>query len=405
MKKCPLLIILIVTTLAVSLPGAAVCLRDRNLIYPTAAITINAAKNAQYDMLYDAVVGVPDTLESYYLSVSAMSSEGEGSEDAAPEGTDDEDVSVRRAKFFRAHGIDESIPQSAPVRNTNVVVVDTADDAHKVQAERRKKGIAYVDELMDHKDTVSGENVLSGNEAPSDETEAAYDDDDREKEEEDIARAKAVISANEAEVEPGEDITSLPFETVGDEYFADACFIGDSRVQGLGMYSGLPATNYGIVGLQLYKVFDKKVIPTEEGKITIPEAMAGDVRYGKIYLGFGLNEMGWGNEQMFDEYYYYLIDYLKAVQPDAVIYVMGVIHVTQEEEDRSPLYQNSLIDIRNIALKDVAANEHVIFLDLNEVFTDEFGNLASEDSFDGVHIKANAIYKWSDYLKEHAIVR
>ncbi len=193
------------------------------------------------------------------------------------------------------------------------------------------------------------------------------------------------------------------FTTVDDDYFEDACFIGDSRVQGLGLYSDLPATNYGVVGLSLAGVFDKKAVDTEAGKVTIPEALATGPQYGKIYLKFGLNEMGYGTDESFAEHYYALIDYIKSVQPDAIIYVMGLLHVTEGEEKKSSVFTNEHINHRNEVIKEVAENEHVYYLDVNEVFTDEYGRMPSEDSFDGIHVKADAIDKWVDYLKTHAV--
>ncbi|HBB59131.1 MAG TPA: hypothetical protein DCZ52_02510, partial [Lachnospiraceae bacterium] len=203
--------------------------------------------------------------------------------------------------------------------------------------------------------------------------------------------------------EEEEDTYPKEFTTVDDDYFTDAVFLGDSRVQGLGLYSDLPAVNYGVVSMQLYKVFERKAISTELGKVTVPEKLTMDPPYGKVYLKFGLNELGWGNNGLFEEYYYTLIDYIKAVEPDAVIYVMSVIHVTAAEQASSSVFNNDAIDKRNEVLKEIAENEHVYYLDLNEVFTGEDGCLPAEDSFDGIHIRSQAMYKWVDYLKTHAI--
>ncbi len=421
MKKCPLMIILIITVIAVSVPGIIAGVMSGNFLYPAAAVTIHAVKNDQADMLFFG----PETIARRLVSLFE-STEGMPVIKADP---DFSRIAANRDKFFKEHGIDKIVSDNEhkPVRD--VVVIDASDNA--AARKTALKDIVSVDEILpDSSGSVSGDGVtwngitsgeekavsengmssgvetavsengipsgekavVSGNDVPEEGTDAKVNEGDG-------------VSDNEAETPETVDVTKLPFTTVGDDYFIDACFAGDSRVQGLGMYSGLPAVNYGVVGVQLYKVFDKKAIKTELGKITIPEALGGPVQYGKIYLGFGLNEMGWGNEEMFAEYYYYLIDYLKAVQPDAIIYLMGVIHVTAGEEARSPLYQNNLIDVRNETIRQVAQNERVIFLDLNEVFTDENGNLPEADSFDGVHIKANAIYKWSDYLKKHAIVK
>lgn len=202
---------------------------------------------------------------------------------------------------------------------------------------------------------------------------------------------------------PEQYVENPLWATVDDDYFLDACFIGDSRTKGFGMYSGLKTTTYAKVGLQLYKVFDDRVVDTVDGKLTVPEALAVGPQFGKIYLMFGLNEMGWGNDEMFIEKYYELIDAIKALQPGAIIYVQQVMHVSKKKMTESPTFRNDRIDHRNELLREMAKNENVYYIELNEVFTDEEGNLPEGYSFDGVHMSASTMQIWKDYLKTHAI--
>ena len=348
MKRYPLLILLIISILLVSLPGAVVSIRDMNFAYPAAAVMIQTIKNRQVERLvFPEGRGLPDRMMYH------------------PE-TEEKPEQIK-ASGEASSGV-------------------SADEASLVRAEVK------ADRSHEAADTVSAAEVSenstgSGNESISENrTEGAENTD-----------------GNAEEETEAEEVWPKEFTTVSDNYFEDACFIGDSRVQGLGLYSDLPGTNYGVVGMQLYRVFDKKAISTDAGKVTITDALAGEPKYGKIYMGFGLNEMGWGNDEMFADYYYGLIDYLKAVQPDATLYIMGLIHVTEREEQRSSLFNNEAVNHRNEILKEIADNERIYYLDLNEVFTDEYGRLAAEDSFDGIHIKASAIHKWADYLREHAI--
>ncbi len=202
---------------------------------------------------------------------------------------------------------------------------------------------------------------------------------------------------------PSKYVENPVWATVDDDYFIDACFIGDSRTKGFGMYSGLTTTTYAKVGLQLYKVFDDRVVDTVDGKLTVPEALAIGPQFGKIYLMFGLNEMGWGNDDMFIEQYCKLIDTIKGLQPGAIIYVQQVIHVSKKKMTASPTFRNDRIDERNELLKKMASDENVYYIELNEVFTDEEGNLPEGYSFDGVHMSGATIQIWKDYLKTHAI--
>ena len=220
---------------------------------------------------------------------------------------------------------------------------------------------------------------------------------------EEIAEAVPTEASSSAAV--SDDTVSPNFVQVDDSYFADACFIGDSRTKGFGMYSGLTTTVYAATGYQIYKVFDEKVVDTVLGKMTVPEALNGGTKFGKVYLMFGLNEMGWGNDKMFADDYYKLIDMVKAEQPDAIIYVQSIIHVTKSKSESSKLYSNEAIDARNELLQQIARAEHVYYLNLNEVFTDENNCMPSEYSLDGVHVIGKYMSIWKDYLESHAIVR
>ncbi|MCR4908223.1 MAG: hypothetical protein K5985_05275 [Lachnospiraceae bacterium] len=197
-----------------------------------------------------------------------------------------------------------------------------------------------------------------------------------------------------------------PFTEVDDSYFGpDALFIGDSRVVGFGMYSGFPVTTYAKTGYAIHSVFDKPVLKTPLGSFTLPELMAAEPgKYKKIYIKFGLNEMGWGNGGLFEQAYYNVIDMLKYYQQDAVIYVMSILPVTAKKDADSSVFSNANINARNEVIRTVAENEHVCYLNINGVYTDEEGNMPSDFASDGIHLKAAAMEPWKDYLRTHAIM-
>ena len=197
------------------------------------------------------------------------------------------------------------------------------------------------------------------------------------------------------------------FTNVGNEYFesGDTAFIGDSRMQGFGMYSGLKNVDlYAVKAYAIYTVFTKPVFDSPTGKLTLLQEMEQNAgKYKKIYIMFGINEMGWANEEKFQQCYYQLIDMIKYYQPEAVIYVESVLHVTKKKAQEAPKFSNENVDRRNAGIKQVAEDERVVYLDLNSVYNDEEGYLPEECTSDGVHIKADYMQPWVDYLKSHAI--
>ncbi len=80
-----------------------------------------------------------------------------------------------------------------------------------------------------------------------------------------------------------------------------------------------------------------------------------------------------------------------------------MLHVTASTASKRPVLSNDKIDHQNELLKEVAKNEKIVFLDLNEVMTDENGALFSDAASDGIHLKSAYILKWKNYLMSHAV--
>jgi len=205
-----------------------------------------------------------------------------------------------------------------------------------------------------------------------------------------------------------EDPTQYDFIEVGDDYFNDALFIGDSRQQGFGLYSGMDnITVYADRGYQIYDTSTKAVIDSPAGKLTVYDALAvNQHKFKKVYIMFGVNEMtGGASHDVMTKYYYSLIHEVKRMQPDAIIYLEGVFHVTKELSDNRPNISNTRINEKNEILKNVAKDEGIVFLDLNEIpeFTDENGALVPEATDDGIHLHNGYISLIKDYLYKHAV--
>lgn len=200
--------------------------------------------------------------------------------------------------------------------------------------------------------------------------------------------------------------TEAQYTTVEDDYFADAVFIGDSRTVGMFEYGGLEETAafYASTGLTVYKMFEAQIVqvPGERKKITVEEALQQN-SFGKIYLMIGINEMGTGTVESFLEKYQEIVNHLKELQPDAVIYLQAIIKVTTERSAQGDYISNEGIIERNEGIAKLADNEKVFFLDVNPLICDETGGMIPEYTFDGVHLKAKYIGIWKDYLKSHAI--
>lgn len=219
------------------------------------------------------------------------------------------------------------------------------------------------------------------------------------------------VSANDVsgnDVSGNSEDETYEFTEVTDDYFCDALFIGDSRTVGLSEYCeelDSRATFYAKVSLTIFTAMNKEFVKEEDGrKITVDQALS-EHQFAKIYIMLGLNEIGTGNTEYFCNKYKEVLDRIRELQPDAIIYIQGIMHVTAHKSDNDKHFNNTNINERNEALSQFADNKTIFYIDMNEAVDDENGNLLSELSFDDVHLKASSYERWHQYLLQHAIVK
>ena len=199
----------------------------------------------------------------------------------------------------------------------------------------------------------------------------------------------------------------LSFCEVSDDYFDDAVFIGDSRVVSLYEYSDWKeATYYCSSGMTLGGVFKEPTGRWKDGnwKVNIADALQ-QKQYKKVYIMLGINDMGVGDLDYFMNHYTDMVNQIHEWQPDAIIYIMSIMNVSAERNAQGDYINNEAIRVRNDRLKELDNGRDTFYLDINSVVCDENGYLNTEYTFDGVHLYAQYVPLWTDYLKTHAIVK
>ena len=208
----------------------------------------------------------------------------------------------------------------------------------------------------------------------------------------------------EAEAEAGAYDFSRPVplsEPVDDSYFDDAVFIGDSRTEGLITNTGLSNTTaYTYKGLMVDTVFTKPVIRREENRVSVMDALK-TTSFSKIYIMFGINENGWPYNDVFIHKYEEIIDAVREINPDAVIYVQEIMPVTNQVSATHSYIRNGKIAEFNRLLRQMAQEKQVYFIDTASAVAASDGSLPADAAFDGIHLKKDYCKKWLDYLKSH----
>lgn len=199
------------------------------------------------------------------------------------------------------------------------------------------------------------------------------------------------------------------FTQVPESYFDDALFIGDSRTVGLDEYGGFQesTTFFAKTSLTIYDLFEEpeKFAQLADGtKATLEEALT-ERKFGKIYIMLGINELGRGTTESFFNVYADAVNRIRMLQPDAVIFIQGIMRVGEEKNNTDAIFNNTNINDRNQAISLMADNRTIFYLEINDAVCDENGNLISDYTFDQIHLKAKYYQLWKDYLFAHGIVR
>lgn len=192
-----------------------------------------------------------------------------------------------------------------------------------------------------------------------------------------------------------------------DSFFDNAVFVGDSRTEGLQLFSGLKhGAFYWARGMSVFRADheDYKVFEVDGEKLTLVGVL-GKSSYDAVYIMIGVNELGYG-AQLYQEGLAELIDKVLAAQPEAVVYLQLLPPVNDamcRANGLASYINNDNVTAYNQAIAQVAADKRVVLLNTAEVYTGEDGQLPRELANDGCHFVYGEYSRWADYLRSHVI--
>lgn len=183
-----------------------------------------------------------------------------------------------------------------------------------------------------------------------------------------------------------------PHEPTGDDYFADAVFIGDSMMEYVEMLGELPTANYvWNIGMGAASAKQKQFrVKNSDQRLNAYE-MAATYAPKKLYILLGSN----GLDHLASTYiiadYEQLADELITSFPDALIYV-----IAPPPMSRKRMTGDRYVPVKRYAnfaeeLKSLAERRHFYYIDLYHLLVDEDGYLPGKyDSGDGYHLSNRA---------------
>ena len=179
-------------------------------------------------------------------------------------------------------------------------------------------------------------------------------------------------------------------------YFDDALFIGDSRTVGIKEYGTFKKSRFFCsIGMSSANIDNENIDGT-----TFEELIKNN-QFGKVYVMLGINEVG-NDFQYTLTKYRAVIERLRANQPDAIIYIQGNLHVSAAAETN--VINNANINYLNSLFAELADNKKVFYIDINELYDDEYGCLTAAYTSDGVHPLAAYYQQWCEWLCQRTVI-
>lgn len=194
-----------------------------------------------------------------------------------------------------------------------------------------------------------------------------------------------------------------------DSFFDKTVFLGDSRTEGLQLFSGLKHGEfYWARGMTVFRTSseDYRVFEVDGKKYNMVELLTLK-QYDNVYIMLGVNELGYPAES-YESGLGVLLDQILELQPSAVVYLQVMPPLNDSlcrQNGLKDYINNANLSKFNEAIVRLAAEKRVVLLNTAEAYTGPDGQLPAELANDGCHFSYSGYTLWADYLRTHVIDR
>ena len=109
----------------------------------------------------------------------------------------------------------------------------------------------------------------------------------------------------------------------------------------------------------------------------------------------GTNELGSYTEVGFKNYYVALIEHIRSINTNSVIYALSIPPVSERKSNNDELFNNDNVVLFNSYIRDICEETNIVFIDNGEFFGIV---LNSEWTSDGMHLYGNIYKKWYQFI-------
>ncbi|MBQ3008430.1 MAG: hypothetical protein IJD80_02470 [Oscillospiraceae bacterium] len=210
---------------------------------------------------------------------------------------------------------------------------------------------------------------------------------------------------------PEINMIQVPYnDHVDISYFNDVIFLGDSLADGFKVYTrtgNLPLGETDAVYLTQKSTTPRTFlqpgvrIDAGEGPVDV-WAVIEQKQPGKMYITLGTNALMSMTPETLVESYQQLIDKIRSVTPQTIIYVTTITPTTYRKAVSEPRLSFDRIYQANLLLAKMCRDNGLALINLYEVLKNESGYLREEIAAkDGYHLTPKGYQEWLDYLITH----
>lgn len=190
-------------------------------------------------------------------------------------------------------------------------------------------------------------------------------------------------------------------DDIDQSYFNNSCFVGNSVIEGMGVYELLDNADYfAKIGLN---VSDASKLAMDSSNIPVIDELNNSSKsYGKIFMMFGENELSWSNIDTFKSDYAALIKKAKIYQPSAQIYLLSITPISKavDSEPSDGVTKSAILEF-NEYIKEIAEQNSAVYVDLFTALADDEGFLPEGVATDGIHFGIDYYTKCLVYIQQN----
>ncbi len=210
----------------------------------------------------------------------------------------------------------------------------------------------------------------------------------------------------------GNTLKSGVTEAAADKFFNNSVFYGDSVTLGFqnyvakqekGFLGGMIVYGMGSYGLgnALKAVSSNSIHPTYKGYQTQLWDLTAALKVDKVFMMFGMNDLGLYGVTDSITNYKTLIDAIREKSPNVKIYILTTTPMTKSYQ--LTYLNNSNIRLFNSKLRELASSWGVTVIDVASYLMDSDGYLMGKYASDGkYHLTESAYIEWVKVLRSFA---